>query len=90
MQSPITYQPRTAPKPLRPFAGGPSSTVLDRGRPVLPTPRPTRGSHKAPGDKELCKLSTVAQRLSSKQRSGEVTGEKPANRTRLFSLRAEG
>lgn len=63
--------------------------VLDLGRAVLPTPRPARGSRKAPGGKELCRLSAAAQRPSSKQRSGEATGEKPANRTRLFSLRAE-
>lgn len=86
-----SHTSRGLPPSPSPFdAVGPSSTVLDRRRPVLPTPRAARGSHKAPGDKELCKLSTVAQRPSSKQCSGEVTGEKTANRTRLFSLRAEG
>lgn len=87
---PITYPPRTATKPPPFEAVGPSSTLLDRGRPALPTPRAARSSHKAPGNKELCKLSTAAQRPSSNQRSGDVTGEKPANRTRLFSLWAVG
>lgn len=77
-----------APPPFE--AVGPARTLLDRGRPALPTPRAARGSHKAPGDKELCKLSTAAQRPSPNQRSGDVTGEEPANRTRLFSLQAMG
>lgn len=72
---PIMYPPRTATKP--PPLRGCGSLIHTFGpwTPSPPNAQDMRSSHKAPGNKELCKPSTAAQRPSSNQRSGDVTGK---------------